>query len=319
MVAVWSCTQPSRRPRQTSRLSNANVDRVELHAAEQTPAGTGRIVAGRVRARLTCRIGIASIVASVAMTPAVSAQEPRTLAVAPFTNISAEPSHNWIGVGIAETVGTELRAADGLDVLGRAVVDSAVASLGRAGSGTSAERVLLEAVRELGADYVLAGAFQQIDAQLRITARLIDVQSETAVEAFKVDGRRSSLFEMQDRLTDAVRAAVQRMAGRAADRVPIASGGAEALESDGSGNGEGELPLQAGNGNGAGRYTRYDASSPNGGPNASASAGPRDLSQELVTADGSGAASGELLLGAAPAGRSGSPGTPAPAAQAGGT
>ena len=270
------------------------------------------MAAGRVTARLTRRIGVASIVASSAMTPAVSAQEPRTLAVAPFTNISAEPSRNWIGVGIAETVGTELRDADGIDVLSRAVVDGALASLGHAGPGATAERVLLQVVRELGADYVLAGAFQQLGDRLRLTARLIDVQSEAAVEAFKLDGRQGDLFELQDRLTGEVRGAVRRMLGRG-DGTRIASAGAEARE--GSGNGEGEVPLQAGNG--AGRYTRYGGNGSNGGTNASTSAGPRGLSQELVTADDSSIGGGELLLGAAPAGRSGSPRAPAPAAQAG--
>ena len=188
------------------------------------------MAAGRVTARLTRRIGVAFIVASIAMTPAVSAQEPRTLAVAPFTNISAEPSRNWIGAGIAETVGTELGHADGIDVLSRAVVDGALASLGHAGPGASAERVLLEVVRELGADYVLAGAFQQLGDRLRLTARLIDVQSEAAVEAFKVDGRESDLFELQDRLTREVRGAVRRMLGpgrRNADRLRRRGGSGE--------------------------------------------------------------------------------------------
>ena len=273
------------------------------------------MAAGRVTARLTRRIGVALIVASIAMTPAVSAQEPRTLAVAPFTNISAEPSRNWIGVGIAETVGTDLRDADGIDVLSRAVVDGAVASLGRAGSGASAERVLLEVVRELGADYVLAGAFQQLGDRLRLTARLIDVQSETAVEAFKVDGRLGDLFELQDRLTREVRGAVRRMLGRGAGTRIASDGAARESNGSGNGNGEGEVPLQAGNGNGAGRYARYDEDGPNGGLNASTSAGPRGLSPGTVSADGSGGAGGELLLGDAYAARSGS--VPAPAAQAG--
>ena len=265
------------------------------------------MMAGRVTDRLTCRIGIASIVASIAMTPAVSAQEPQTLAVAPFTNISAEPSHNWIGVGIAETVSTELRDADGIDVLSRAVVDGAVASLGYAGPEASAERVLLEVVRELGADYVLAGAFQQLGDRLRLTARLIDVQSEAAAEAFKVDGRQDDLFELQDRLTREVRGAVRRMLGRDGS-ARIASDGAETRESNGNGNGESDVPPQTGNGNGAGLYSRYGEDGPNGGPNAPTSAGPRSLSPGmvpgLVTAD----AGGELLLGGPPA---------APAAQAG--
>ncbi len=159
-------------------------------------------------ASLTRRLCIASIVACFATHPAVSAQEPRTLAVAPFTNVGVEPDRDWIGAGIAETVSTDLRGAAGIDVLGRAIVDEAVASLVGAGPGRPTERALIEVLREIGADYLLAGAFQQLGDRLRLTARLVDVQSETAVEAFKVDGRPDDLFELQDRLARAVRAAV---------------------------------------------------------------------------------------------------------------
>ena len=147
------------------------------------------------------------------MTPAVLAQEPRTIAVIPFTNITADSSRDWIGVGIAETIGTDLRGADGIDVVGRVAVDGAVANLGGADSGSSGEHVLFEAARELGADFLLAGGYQQLGARLRLTARLIDVQSETAVEAFKVDGLLAELFEMQDRLAEHVREAVDLLDG----------------------------------------------------------------------------------------------------------
>ena len=169
---------------------------------------------GHVRTGLTRRICIASVAACLATASAASAGGPRTVAVAPFTNIGAQPERDWIGVGIAETVGTDLRGAAGVDVLDRAVVEGAVASLDGAGPGPPTERVLTGVVRELGADYLLAGAFQQLGERLRLTARLIDVRSETAVEAFKVDGRRNDLFALQDRLAGGVRAAVRRLFGR---------------------------------------------------------------------------------------------------------
>ena len=99
-------------------------------------------------------------------------------------------------------------------VLGRAAVEEATASLGGAAPRPPTERVLIETVRELGADYLLAGAFQQLGQRLRLTARLIDVQSETAVEAFKVDGRSDDLFELQDRLADSVRETLRGLADR---------------------------------------------------------------------------------------------------------
>ena len=261
------------------------------------------MISRRVTAGLTRRIGLA-FVASLAMTPAVSAQVPRTLAVAPFTNLSAEPGRNWIGIGIAETVGTDLRGADGIDVLSRAVVEEAVASLGGADARPPTERLLIETVRELSADYLLAGAFQQLGERLRLTARLIDVQSEAAVEAFKVDGRSDDLFELQDRLAGSVREAVRRLTGRGGN-ARIADAGAPAeISGDRSG------ALRGGNGNG-------DSGNGNAGYDGSGGSPGLDAfmpGREPATAGLGGAAGGgQLLLGAAPAPRS----ARAPAAQAG--
>ena len=228
------------------------------------------------------------------MTLPVSAQEPWILAVSPFTNISAEPDRDWIGVGIAETVGTDLRSGD-VDVLSRAEVEGALANLGGAEHGRLTERLLIETVRELGADYLLAGAFQQLGEQLRLTARLIDVQSEATAEAFKVDGRQEDLFELQDRLADAVRAAVQHLTGRAVAGARIVAEDAGTRAGNGNGNGNGAARAGNGNGSGNGGSLVPDASTGGRGPAAAGIAG------------------GELLLGATPAPRS----APAPAAQAG--
>ena len=270
--------------------------------------------------RLPCGIGIASLIAWLAMAAPVSAQEPRILAVAPFTNISGAPDRDWIGVGIAETVSTDLRSTGGIDVLGRAIVDGAVANLGGAEPGPSTERVLIEAVRELGADYLLAGAIQQHGGQLRLTARLIDVQGESAVEAFKVDGSENDLFELQDRLVDAVRGAVQRLVGPNRGAL-LADGNAEppAEDADGDaergagngGSGGGDAARRAGNGNGGGGTGApgYRGNG-GGGPIASGPGG-----EPAAFGSGGGAANGELLLGDRHAARSGA--VPGPASQAG--
>ena len=51
------------------------------------------------------------------------------VAIAVFSNISAAAADDWIGVGIAETLGADLRATRGLDVISRSVVERAVANL----------------------------------------------------------------------------------------------------------------------------------------------------------------------------------------------
>ena len=154
--------------------------------------------------------GVAALVAIVASPPSVPAQPAPTVAIVPFENLGAAPGDDWIGIGVAETLATDLRGAWGISVLSRAVVDGAVRNV--AGSGRSAdERVLLATAREVGADLLIAGASRQDGGDLELTARLVDVQSETTVEAFRVNGRPGDLFTLQDHLAGEVRAALRRL------------------------------------------------------------------------------------------------------------
>ena len=165
-----------------------------------------------------------------------SAQGSRTLAVIPFTNITLDTADDWIGVGIAETLGADLRATRGLDVISRSVVERAVANLIAGDPSAPGEEALLEVVRKLGADLLLAGSYQRLGDRLRLTARLVDVQSETATYAFKIDGDRDDLFVLQDRLADDVRDAVGEANAGRAQRAPAGTErgfGAPASDRDG--------------------------------------------------------------------------------------
>ena len=190
--------------------------------------------------------GVAAFVACLALPLAVFAQRSPTVAVVPFASLAAAPDDDWIGVGVAETLATELRAAPGVQVLSRAVVDGAVANVAGARRGAE-ENVLVATARELGADFLLAGASQEVAGQLRLTARLIDVQSETAVETFLVDGRHEDLFALQDRLAEQVRAAIRRL-------VPVAGVGLQRTAAGGNG----------GNGGNGGRGGSDAAARPGG-------------------------------------------------------
>jgi tetratricopeptide (TPR) repeat protein len=51
-----------------------------------------------------------------------------------------------------------------------------------------------------GARWVLAGGFQRQGEEVRVTARVVEVQSGSVVRAVKMDGRLSAIFELQDRI-----------------------------------------------------------------------------------------------------------------------
>ena len=253
---------------------------------------------------MTTRIlrGLAALVAIVALPPAVSAQPAPTVAVVPFESLGAAPDDDWIGIGVAETLATDLRGARGISVLSRAVVDGAVRNVAGSRRGAD-ESVLLATAREVGADLLIAGASRQDGGELRLTARLIDVQSETTVEAFRVDGRPGDLFTLQDRLAGEVRAALRRLVPAAGVGLPR---GATNGNGDGGGNGgpdgaDGDRPVAAD----AGRRPRSGGSA--------FGARPRAGESGIAVSGGFEAASAQV----AGARRSAPPRNPTPAAQTG--
>jgi len=125
---------------------------------------------------------------------------PDSLAVVDFENLSGGGEDAWIGSGIAESVGADLAAVEGLTVLSRDSVVKARAAL--AASGGDAEPVALG--HALVCRWVLGGAYQRAGQSLRVTSRLTEVSTRSVVATKKVDGRLDEIFAIQDRLAQAV-------------------------------------------------------------------------------------------------------------------
>ena len=149
--------------------------------------------------------GLMAALLAIRLVPTVSAQEIAArgagegVAVLPFANITQAPEDDWIGAGIAETVATDLEQTGGLTVVGRRVMAVAV------GGVTAAERAdedetVVEAGRLVGARWVVSGGYQRLGDRLRITARVVNVESATVVRSSRVDGPVRELFALQDQL-----------------------------------------------------------------------------------------------------------------------
>ena len=163
--------------------------------------------AGRV-ALLTAASTVAMPAAAgqVGRLPALSAQAASggsagwaasgSLAVLPFTNISRNERDEWLGHGIAETVAADLEMRGAFTVV--ALERVAAAMGGQAANRDDTEAAAL--ARELGSRWVVAGGYQRIGEQLRITARLVDAQSGELAATAKVDGAFADIFDLQDRI-----------------------------------------------------------------------------------------------------------------------
>lgn len=136
---------------------------------------------------------------SASATPFSTPAGPPLLAVLCFRCIAANGEDAWLGTGLAETITTELRGAPEVVVAARDRVHEALRRLG-IGEESIDEQAALKVGREIGARFVVAGAYQRSADAVRVTAAILDVASGRTQATVKEDGRISDIFELQDRI-----------------------------------------------------------------------------------------------------------------------
>jgi len=122
-----------------------------------------------------------------------------SVAVVEFTNLTRDPSADWLSTAIIETVTADLKKIDGLSVVSR---ERILQARDRLESTDEEEGRLLELGRGLDCTWVLAGAFQKVGDAIRITARFVDVSRRAVAESLKIDGKMEEIFALQDRIVD---------------------------------------------------------------------------------------------------------------------
>ncbi len=130
----------------------------------------------------------------------------QTVAILPFANISGAGVDQWVGDGIAETLAFDLQQAPGLDVLFGGALERVLRARAGAGEDLTDEVRTLNMCRELGATWLIVGGYQRVANRLRITARLLAVDTGAVVHTVKIDGTVEELFVLQDRVADALAA-----------------------------------------------------------------------------------------------------------------
>lgn len=122
------------------------------------------------------------------------------VAVMTFANITGEPKDEWIGSGIAETVTSDLKKVRGLSVIGRERTFEVLKDLGTGQLSDFDETVAIDIGRRLAASWILGGGYQRIGEMIRITARVIDVNTGEVIRTVKIDGNIQEIFDLQDKI-----------------------------------------------------------------------------------------------------------------------
>ena len=130
---------------------------------------------------------------------ALELPEKPSLAVLPFTNMSADADQDFFADGISEDLITELSKFRTLFVIAR---NSSFAF-----KGQSVE--VKEVSAKLGVRYVVEGSVRRAGARVRITAQLIDAVEDNHIWAERYDRDLEDIFAVQDEVTRAIVAAVE--------------------------------------------------------------------------------------------------------------
>jgi TolB-like protein len=131
--------------------------------------------------------------------PTLPLPEKPSIAVLPFANMSKDLEQDYFADGMAEEIITALSRCSWLFVIAR---NSSFTYKGKAVD-------VRQVGRELGVRYVLEGSVRRDCDRLRFTGQLIDTSSGGHIWADRFEGPADSVFELQDRFTEAVVAAIE--------------------------------------------------------------------------------------------------------------
>ena len=129
--------------------------------------------------------------------PDPSVERP-SIAVLPFSNLSNDPEQEYFADGVVEEIITALSPLRWLFVIAR---NSSFAYKGRTID-------VRQVGRELGVRYVLEGSVRKFADLIRISGHLIDASDGTTLWAGRSEGELRDLFDLQDRVTLHIIAAI---------------------------------------------------------------------------------------------------------------
>ncbi|MGE0257263.1 MAG: tetratricopeptide repeat protein [Alphaproteobacteria bacterium] len=124
--------------------------------------------------------------------------KPASIVVLPFANLSTDPEQQYFADGITGNLTTELSR----------IPDMFVISRNTAFTYRNKPIDTKQIGRELGVRYVLEGDVQRAGGQIRVTAQLIDAETDTHLWAERFAGGSDDLFALQDEITSRIAAAL---------------------------------------------------------------------------------------------------------------
>ncbi len=125
-----------------------------------------------------------------------AAQSAKTKAIAllPFENISPDRESDYFSDGLTEELILNLSRLENMRVVSRTSIMQY--------KGTKKD--IRTIGKELGVRYILEGGVRKLHDDLRITAQLVDVETDTQLWAGKYKGKLSDVFDIQEKVSEQI-------------------------------------------------------------------------------------------------------------------
>jgi serine/threonine protein kinase/tetratricopeptide (TPR) repeat protein len=131
----------------------------------------------------------------------------KSLAVLPFANVSADPENEFFSDGLTEEIISDLSGVKALRVISRN------SSMQKKGSPLGSREI----GRELGVRYLLTGSVRKAGNALRITAQLVEAETDAPLWGDKYSGTMDDVFDVQERVSRAIVSALRVQLSAAED------------------------------------------------------------------------------------------------------
>ena len=152
---------------------------------------------------------VAELKAALEAAPVTGSEDPPSIAVLPFSNMSADKENEYFSDGLAEEIINELAQIPGLKVTART---SAFAFRGK-------EQDIQKIAEALHVKTILEGSVRRAGTRIRVMAQLINAADGYHLWSQRYDREMADIFELQDEIAQAIAAALHvKLSGTPAAR-----------------------------------------------------------------------------------------------------
>ena len=147
-------------------------------------------------------IGLAGIMVLEGLLPGTAlCRTTHVIAVLDFYNTTGQSTYDYLGRTISEAVATNLGKLKGVELVERGLLMKVMEEMKFSLTGLVDPRTAVRVGRAVGATAVVLGSFTVIDRDLRINARVVEVETGRILAAESADGKVHKVSDVTDELS----------------------------------------------------------------------------------------------------------------------